>query len=151
MTLKQWAENGWLRPHTTSRQEINNLLAIVSRDLKDAVAETISPDWRFGIAYNAALKLCTVLLFATGYRPVQSLAHYRTLQAMPLILGENRRQDAVYLDACRMKRNTVEYDSSGAATQADADELIAFTTDLKRDVLGYLLKNHPEFLPSNPK
>ena len=63
MTLSQWAENGWLRPHKTSPKEINNLLRIVDRDLSDARGG-ISSDSRFGIAYNAALKLCTILLYA---------------------------------------------------------------------------------------
>ena len=76
MTLKQWASNGWLRPHRTSAEEIGNLLAIVKRDIHDAGQQGISADWRFGIAYNAALKLCTVLLYAEGYRPEKSLAHY---------------------------------------------------------------------------
>jgi len=70
MSLKQWADNGWLKPHKTSRREIGSLLAIARRDLADARADTISDDWRFGIAYNAALKLCTVLLRAEGYRPM---------------------------------------------------------------------------------
>jgi len=108
MTLEQWAGNGWLKPHETSRREIGNLLAIARRDLADARTREISDDWRFGIAYNAALKLCTVLLYAEGYRPGQHLAHYRTLQALPLILGEERKPDADYLDACRMKRNEAQ-------------------------------------------
>lgn len=54
MSLKVWAANGWLRTHKTSRQEIQNLIAIVRRDLTDARAEGISADWRFGIAYNNA-------------------------------------------------------------------------------------------------
>jgi hypothetical protein len=68
MSLKQWADNGWLRPHNTSAKEVAGLTAIVERDLVDAEGE-ISADWRFGIAYNAALKLCTILLHASGYRP----------------------------------------------------------------------------------
>ena len=63
MTLTQWQEYGWLKSEPTSRQEISNLMAIVERDLGDAEG-TISPDWRFGIAYNAALKLCSILLRA---------------------------------------------------------------------------------------
>ena len=99
MSLKEWEANGWLRAHKTSRQEIQNLFAIVRRDLADARATEVSADWRFGIAYNAALKLCTILLYAEGYRPMQSLAHYRTLQALPLILGKDRKEDADYLVA----------------------------------------------------
>lgn len=148
MTLKQWHDNGWLKPHQTSRQEIGNLLAIVRRDLADAQKRDISDDWRFGIAYNAALKLCTIMLYAEGYRPAQNLAHYRTLQSLPLILGSARKADAAYLDTCRTKRNTVEYDYAGGATEADANELIDFVVSLERDVLAWLKKRHPELSPS---
>jgi len=147
MSLKQWASNGWLKPHKTSAEEIGNLLAIVKRDLHDALETGISADWRFGIAYNAALKLCTILLHADGYRPDKNLAHYRTLQALPLILGTERKMDADYLDACRAKRNTVEYDMVGDATNADAEELVEFVKELEKDALEWLKKAHPNLLP----
>jgi len=147
MSLSQWAANGWLKPHRTSRQEIENLLGIVRRDLDDAATDAISDDWRFGIAYNAALKLCTILLYAEGYRPAQGLAHYRSLQALPLILGESRKADADYLDACRAKRNAVEYDCAGGATSAEADELIAFARELQSVALAWLKSAHPELVP----
>lgn len=143
--MKQWHEHGWLRPEPTSRDEIANLLAIVERDLGDA-AGSISADWRFGIAYNAALKLCTVLLRAEGYRPAHGLQHYRTIQAMPLILGAEKKADAGYLDTCRVKRNKVEYDFVGGATDRDADELIAFVEALRDEVLHWLERQHPELL-----
>ena len=94
MTLKQWADNGWLKAHQTSAEEIGNLLAIVDRDLKDAIEGGFSTDWRFGIAYNAALKLCTILLYAEGYKAERASQHYRTIQALPLILGSERKADA---------------------------------------------------------
>ena len=112
----------------------------------DAQARQVSADWRFGIAYNAALKLCTILLVSAGYRPDKNLAHYRTLQALPLILGADKKVDAAYLDTCRVKRNTVEYDMAGAATQADAEELVAFTEGLLHEVEAWLTRSHPELL-----
>jgi len=145
MSLEQWSNNGWLRPHQSSPREIQDLLAIVHRDLADAEGD-ISADWRFGIAYNAALKLCTILLHASGYRPEKTLQHYRTLQALPLILGDNRKADAQYLDTCRIKRNTVEYDRAGGATKQDAEELIEFTRELQKTVRDWLQTNHTEFL-----
>ncbi|MGA2262660.1 MAG: hypothetical protein ABSH28_14645 [Acidobacteriota bacterium] len=151
MTLKDWEANGWLRPHKTSRQEISNLLAIVQRDLKDARAEGISDDWRFGIAYNAALKLCTILLYAEGYRTMQNLAHYRTLQALPLILGRDRKADTIYLETCRIKRNTIEYDYAGGTTDADADELVEFAEHLEKDVVEWLHSRHPGLMPSSDR
>jgi hypothetical protein len=69
----------------------------------------ISADWLFCIAYSAALKLCTILLHASGYRPERALQHYRTIAALPLILGDARKDDADYLETCRTKRNTAEY------------------------------------------
>jgi len=143
MSLEQWAKNGWLRSHKTSRREIADLLAIVDRDLKDAEGD-ISADWKFGIAYNAALKLCTILLHSSGYRPEKSLAHYRTLQALPLILGGARKDDANYLDACRSKRNTAEYDCAGVATEDDAKELVEFVKELRTEVIAWLKKKHSE-------
>ncbi len=145
MSLKQWEDNGWLKPHRTSRQEISNLLNIVERDLQD-VRREISADWRFGIAYNAALKLCRILLSAEGYRPSHELQHYRTLAALPEILGEAKKADAKYLDDCRKKRNIVEYEYVGGASGPDADELIEFVKDLRDEVIAWLKKNHPELL-----
>lgn len=122
------------------------LWSIVERDMADAGA-TLSADWRFGIAYNAALKLCTILLHASGYRAERNLQHYRTLAALPLILGSDRQDDAAYLDACRKKRNVVEYDTAGGATDADASELLDFCRALREDVLCWLRHHHPELVP----
>jgi len=144
MSLQEWKKNGWLKGHRSSPQEIKGLFDIVSRDLMDAQTDTLSADWRFGIAYNAALKLCSILLVAEGYRPDKNLAHYRTLQAMPIILGQQKRADAEYLDMCRIKRNTVEYDCTGAATVRDATELIQFAQHLRDEVQTWLETKHPE-------
>lgn len=142
MSLEQWAKTGWLRPHKSSKQEIANLLGIVDRDLKDAESN-ISSDWQFGIAYNTALKLCTILLHASGYRPEQKLGRYRTITALPLILGEEQNDNAEYLDACRGKRNTIEYDAAGAVTGDEARELISFAKEMRQGVVEWLKKNHP--------
>jgi hypothetical protein len=72
MSLEQWVKNGWLRRHKTSPKEIAGLLAIVDRDLEDAEGD-ISDDWKFGIAYNAALKLCTIRCTRQDIDPTKPL------------------------------------------------------------------------------
>jgi hypothetical protein len=67
-------------------------------------------------AANAALKLCIILLYSEGYEAERNLQHYRTIQALPKILGSEKNDDAVYLDTCRAKRNTAEHDSVGVVT-----------------------------------
>lgn len=146
MSLQDWLNNGWLRKHKTSNQEITNLLEIVKRDIKDAEFREVSPDWRFGIAYNAALKICTILLYAEGFIPERNLAHYRTIQAMSLILGNRKEDDVNYLDTCRIKRNTIEYDYAGGTTHTDADELIKMVSELKMETMEWFKNNHPELL-----
>jgi len=146
MTLKEWESSGWLRKHNTSTQEITQLLEIVDRDLKDSQQTILSTDWRFGIAYNAALKLCTILLYSEGYKPDRSVAHFRTIQALPLIIGKEKEDDSHYLNSCRSKRNKVEYDSIGGASDSEADELIKFVTELKTQVIDWLKIKHPELL-----
>lgn len=146
MSLQKFAAKGWIRPHKSNRKEIGDLLDIVKRDLKDS-ASPISPDWRFGIAYNAALKLCTILLYAEGFRlDTKGSHHMRTIAMLPEILGPDRKADADYLDTCRRKRNTVEYNFAGAATDDDAKELIAFVHTLKKDVLNWLELKHQELI-----
>ena len=145
MTLKQWSDNGWLKFHITTPEEIENLFKIVERDLKDAHSE-VSADWRFGIAYNAALKLCMILLYAEGYKAERNLQHYRSIRALPKILGPEKSDDSDYLDTCRAKRHMAEYDSVGVATDRDSDELITFVEGLRDEVITHLRKYHPEFL-----
>lgn len=145
MTLAQWIENGWLQPHKTSRKEIANLFDIVNRDLL-AATHSITADWQFGIAYNAALKLCTILLYTEGYRPAGAFKHYRPIQALPLILGPERKADTEYLENCRKKRNIVEYEYVGAVTDDDVSELIGFIGELRKDVEGWLKCRHSNLL-----
>jgi hypothetical protein len=143
MSLKQWADKGWLKPHQTSSKEIKNLLDIMVRDMLDA-ASVISTDRRFGIAYNAALKLCTILLYAEGYRPSRESQHFRTLAALPQILGDAKKRDAEYLDDCRKKRNIVENDCVGGVSESDADDLMVFVKEFRDEVITWLKKKHPE-------
>lgn len=145
MSLHDWVESGWLRSHTTSREEVAGLLGIAERDLADA-GQGISADWKFGIAYNAALRLCSILLYAEGYRPERNLQHYRTIQALCLILGSDRKADVDYLEVCRKKRNIIEYDQPGSVSAADAAELLKFVVELRTGVLRWLGENHRELL-----
>jgi uncharacterized protein (UPF0332 family) len=145
MSLERWKESGWLRDHETSAEEISSLMALVERDLSDAAREEISTDWRFNIAYNASLQLATAVLYASGYRAGRGESkHYRTIQALPLIMGPEFVPVKDYLDNCRRKRNVSEYDTAGAVSEKEADDLLRTAQALKDQVENWLEASHPE-------
>jgi len=56
MSLQSWQQNSWLVQHTATTDEILNLLGISDRDLSACHVTGLPSDWRFAIAYNAALQ-----------------------------------------------------------------------------------------------
>jgi hypothetical protein len=102
MSLEEWERAGWLRKYETSAKEISNILQLVERDLQDASQEGISLDWRFNIAYNAALQLATIILYTSGFRTGRGESrHYRVIQTISLIMGERYKPIRDFLDNCR--------------------------------------------------
>ena len=100
MTLTLYLRNGWIRKHTSSRDEITRLLAIADRDIEQSQTAGLGPEWRFDIAYNAALQLATAALAANGYHAERQNKHMRTLEC----LGFAAKVDSdtvAFLDRCR--------------------------------------------------
>ena len=141
MSIDNFINSGVLVKQDSSKDEITDLLKIVERDLEDSSQTEISDDWQFGIAYNAALKLANVLVRASGYRVKGQGHHMNTFAMIPFILGVHKKDDSNYLDACRRKRNIVEYDSVGGATAEDVKELREFVLEFQKEVLAWLSKN----------
>lgn len=138
MTIDNFLKNGVLVKQDSSKDEISDLIKIVERDIEDSAQTEISNDWQFGIAYNAALKLANILVRASGYRVKGQGHHMNTIAMIPLILGNHKKDDADYLDACRRKRNIVEYDCVGGATTEDVKELREFVQEFQKEVLTWL-------------
>lgn len=142
MSLSDWAKNDWLKEHKTSKEEIEGLLSIVDRELKDAQVKGISSDGKFTHAYRAALTLSTILLYVSGYAPARGQSHhYRTIAVIPKILGASAKDDAHYLEQCRAKRNAAEYDAANEASETEANELVEFAKDFQNTVREWLKGN----------
>lgn len=143
MNLETWLENGWLARHSAGATEIQDLVVAARADLDDARRD-ISPAWRFAIAYNAALRLCTAVLCAAGYRATREQKHYRTIAALPLVLGPEARELAEFFDRCRTKRHDVTYESISAVTESEAKALIQAVEELLQRVKRWLGSRAPE-------
>jgi hypothetical protein len=143
MSLNDWLDNRWLVLHEPSPEEVADLLAVVERDLTDAAIRGLSPDWRLGIAYNAALQLATLALAAEGFRPGRERAHERAIQSLRFTVGAEPELVAT-VDGVRRKRNLSNYERAGSASVSEAQEVYAIATKLREDVLAWLRRHHPE-------
>lgn len=142
-SLNDLLNSGRLTRQSPSVQEIGDLLRVAARDLADARLTGLSTDRAFATAYNAALQLSTVVLRAEGWR-TKGVGHHRTtIIALGAVLGDSMQDTVDFLDACRAKRNTVDYDGIGVATEADLRDLVAEVESLRPRVLGWLTETHP--------
>jgi len=132
-TLNTWVKNGWLTEHTTSSQEVSELLAVADRDLKDAQIEGISFDARLSIAYSAIIQCAKIGLALCGYRASRDAAHYRGVQSLALTL--NISPELVRkLNDFRKKRNLLEYDRIGAVSQKEVAEILSLAYEIREKV-----------------
>jgi len=142
VSLRDWQRNSWLVEHETNAGEISALLAIVQRDLINAKVPGLSDDWRFTIAYNAALQAATAALAAAGFRATREQHHYRTLQSLSFTIGWAGAK-LERLDRFRKKRNITGYETAGVISEGEAREMLEVATALRDDVLRWLGKHHP--------
>jgi hypothetical protein len=148
MSLEIWRTNSWLREYSISIHEVTNLITLVERDLLDASRQEVSTDWRYNIAYNAGLQLATLVLYAAGYRTGRGESkHYRVIQALPLVMGNDFTIVRDYLDNCRRKRNVIEYDAAGTISEKELNDLLELILDFKKQVEEWLKENHPDLYP----
>lgn len=146
VTLTEWLANRWIVEHRATSEEIADLIAVVDRDLEDASVPGLSPDWRLGISYNAALQLATLALAAEGYRPGRERAHERAILSLRHTVGV-APNTVDLLDVVRRKRNQINYERAGTTSASEARELHAAVRAIRGDVIVWLRKKHRELCP----
>ena len=147
MSLREWFKNGWLKEHQTSKEEIQNLFKLVERDLSDCKAENLSLDWRYAIAYNAALQCCTIVLYCSGYKVARGQSeHLRTILSLAMTFGINYEEISDYLNSCRSKRNISDYDTAGTISSKEVLELTETAEELFSAVKSWVNTNYPQYL-----
>ncbi len=116
--------------HQTSRREIDDLRALIARDLADATIAALSADRRFATAYNAALLSASIVIACAGYRVTAKSGHHKiTFDALRTAVGPAAGNYADYFDACRRKRNMIDYTRSHVATDTEAKEIVDQATE----------------------
>lgn len=143
MSWKQLLAKGEVKAHQTSKQELDNIRALIARDLADASVTELSADRRFATAYNAALQSGTITVACSGYRVSARAGHHAvTFEAAALVLGPQATPFTDYFETCRRKRNTIDYHNSSVATVTEADELVRKAKEFHELVEAWVATNH---------
>ncbi|OGD18067.1 MAG: hypothetical protein A2W03_14445 [Candidatus Aminicenantes bacterium RBG_16_63_16] len=142
VSLAEWLTNGWLIEHKTSREEIQHLLRLADRDLTDCRNQSLSVDWCFNIAYNAALQCASAALAAAGYRAAKDAHHFRVIQSLKFTIGTDDKE-IQKLDAFRKKRNISEYDRAGSISETELSEMIGLSEELRITVEAWIAAKFP--------
>lgn len=109
MTWTNLLANREAQKHKTSKKELDNMRALIARDLADAGIAGLSADRRFATAYNAALQAANMAIACAGYRIMSKVGHHRvSLESTKLVLGKPMHKYADYFETCRRKRNTID-------------------------------------------
>jgi hypothetical protein len=114
--------------------------------LKACRTPELIADWRFNIAYNAALQLACAALAAAGYEAERSNHHYRVIHSLEFTLGIDSTVIRK-LDVFRKKRNITDYEKADTISDIEAEEMRQVAETLRRDVEAWVRKQHPRFAP----
>ena len=89
MNWQELLNEGRVEKHRTSRRELDDLRAVIARDLTDVGLEDLSADRKFTTSYNAALQSAKMVIACCGYRVKGFGAHYQTFACLELAMGKS--------------------------------------------------------------
>ena len=119
MTWTNLLANKEAQKHKTSKKELDNMRALIARDLSDAGIAGLSADRRFATAYNAALQAANMAIACAGYRIVSKVGHHRvSLESTKLVLGKPMHKYADYFENLSAK---AKYDRLHLLQRCDGD------------------------------
>lgn len=145
MSFEDYVRGGNIVREGTSRAEIQELLCVAARSLKDAHAPGLSPEGRFAFAYDAALELSTIPLRCKGYRTRGQGHHWTIFNVLPELMGKEVEDLADHFQTCRGKRSTAIYRLSSVVTQTEADALCKEVGRFRRSVERWLEADYAEY------
>jgi hypothetical protein len=144
MTWKKLLQDNKVHQHVTSSKELAEIRRLVARDMADAALAGLSEDRRFATAYNAALQTAKMAIACAGYRIASVPGHHRlTFAGAKLALGKPAEHLADYFDACRRKRNEIDYTGATIATATESDELMLHASAFLTLVENWIASNYP--------
>jgi hypothetical protein len=126
--LENLARIGQLKAEPPAQSEIDGLIALGRKRLKDAKNSVNELENRFDMAYGAAHAFSLAALRRHGYR---SENRYLVFQVLAHTLGMTDRQWRL-LALCHERRNKIEYEGISEVDEGIVAELIEVTEEVLR-------------------
>ncbi len=143
MSLLDWCEAGLIQQHEPKKEEIENLLKMADEDLARCSLKRLLTDWKFIIAYTAALACANAALAASGYRTRNDRSpHENALDSLRFTIQLSDRRIAK-LQHFRKKRHSAHYELAGSISMTVSDEMIAIARELRQNVGAWLAELYP--------
>ena len=117
---------GTLKAESTATSEFEGLIRSGCARLKDATNESLSPESRFDLAYNAAHALSLAALRWHGYRSDKRYVVFQCLEHTLALPNDQWR----VLDKAHNLRNAAEYEGEVDLDNATLEALIRVTHEV---------------------
>ncbi len=145
MSWKQLLAARKVHTHQTSKQELDDLRAVIRRDLSDAAIPALSEDRRFATAYNAALQTAKMAVACAGYRVGAVPGHHAiSFECAAVALGKQADGLVGFFDVSRRKRNIIDYTGVQIATSTEAAEVLQRAQEFHAMVERWITAKHPQ-------
>jgi len=146
MTLKNLAEIGRLKPHSTTAKELARLLVSAAGSLADAKRKDLQAISRFDLAYKGVMQSALAALMANGYRPSTSEPGHQqtTIQTLPKTIGAQLDRVRL-LDGFRRARNLSDYEGNPPEDRL-VEECLDAAERLLADVRAWIKKTRPDLI-----
>ena len=96
MSLNVWLNEGFIKKHESSPEEVSQILKTIRRNLQNAdnaKTSDITPDGQLLFAYNAVKHCASLALAASGYRcPTKAGHHYYSIQSLRHTIGLDEKK-----------------------------------------------------------
>ena len=139
MTWQRCLSGNAVQWHRTSKQELEDLRAVIERDIWDAGLTGLSADRSFATSYNAALQTAKMTTARAGYRVVARKGHHQVVfEPAELAPGPSVSKLIAYFDTCRRKRNTLDYGVANVVSDTEAAELLQKAQEFKQHAEAWI-------------
>lgn len=111
-----------------ARHDIDFAHSIAGQDL----------DWAFTIAYNGILQAALAFMYQKGFRPRGEAKHYNTFRFLADALPDEYQEDIERVQKLRTKRNRAVYQTRGAVSEQEANDILTFSLRFFDEILGLM-------------